>query len=512
MLAAVSPRLDMGRCSLDGMRAYTAIRVTARRPRIDGPFVANRFVCPTSNMLMEAPRFDLNSQLQRKLHQLRRQRPGHDAARHRRRQRPRGNDRATSASPARPRPPTAGSMPQRSARGSAPSMPTARASTAATCSAPAAARFRSSPIIPRRMRDLAPSVLASVTDPLAAADKTPIGPIAVAISNAIRKSGKLIRRVRLASRWSTSPAAARRGSRRPTSAAIPAARVRVSGGDGVTYYWPSGRLRVDGLIEMAGGGLPQGQVLLRQPRSGAPMSGVARFAPYQAGALAPRARSDPLPGERDGATNFDTVALLDGPFPDGRVQALPPAAQRPARHRPAASRSAAAASSPAGASSSCARSSSARPGCRSARSARRSCRSLRAAISASRRGSAIPRLNGRLGKRAAAPWRGRSADRRQAILGGRPRAAPRQARSAGRSSTPSVCRARSAAAESAERSPERRSTIGNVQLLFSDADGRWRFYNGDLTVNGALNLSDRTPDAALLSAAEQRLSADVEGR
>ena len=28
-------------------------------------------------------------------------------------------------------------------------------------------------------------------------------------------------------------------------------RVKVSGGDGVTYYWPSGRLRVDGLIEIA---------------------------------------------------------------------------------------------------------------------------------------------------------------------------------------------------------------------------------------------------------------------
>ena len=60
-VAAVSPRLDMGRCSLDGMRAYTAIRVTARRPRVDGPFVANRFVCPASNLLMDAPHFELNS-------------------------------------------------------------------------------------------------------------------------------------------------------------------------------------------------------------------------------------------------------------------------------------------------------------------------------------------------------------------------------------------------------------------------------------------------------------------
>ena len=38
--------------------------------------------------------------------------------------------------------------------------------------------------------------------------------------------------------------------------------------------------------------LPHGQVLLRQPRSGAPMSGVARFAPYQAGAS--RLALDPI--------------------------------------------------------------------------------------------------------------------------------------------------------------------------------------------------------------------------
>ena len=43
------------------MRAYTAIRVVARRPRVDGPFVADRFACPTSNLLMDQPRFELDS-------------------------------------------------------------------------------------------------------------------------------------------------------------------------------------------------------------------------------------------------------------------------------------------------------------------------------------------------------------------------------------------------------------------------------------------------------------------
>ncbi|HEX7931409.1 MAG TPA: YdbH domain-containing protein, partial [Sphingomicrobium sp.] len=37
-----------------------------------------------------------------------------------------------------------------------------------------------------------------------------------------------------------------------------------------------------------------------------------------------------------------------------------------------------------------------------------------------------------------------------------------------------------------------KSTIGNVPLLLTDADGRWRYFRNDLTVNGALNLSDRS--------------------
>ena len=100
------------------------------------------------------------------------------------------------------------------------------------------------------------------------------------------------------------------------------ARARVFGGSGVTYYWPSGGLRIDGNIEMAGGGLPTARVSLRQPRAGAPMSGVADIAPYSVNgtrlALTP-IRFGPGPG---GSTALSTVAQLDGPFPNGRVQAL----------------------------------------------------------------------------------------------------------------------------------------------------------------------------------------------
>jgi hypothetical protein len=168
---------------------------------------------------------------------------------------------------------------------------------------------------------LAPSMLVGVTQPLAAAAKTPIGPVAAAIGGAISRTannfnaaGK-IRVVNFpgggAVRIDTADVVGPNG-----------ARARVFGGSGVTYYWPLGGLRIDGDIEMAGGGLPNGRASLRQARAGAPMSGVAEFAPYTAGgsrlALAP-IRFGPAP---DGSTALSTLAQLDGPFPDGRIQAL----------------------------------------------------------------------------------------------------------------------------------------------------------------------------------------------
>src|SRR4029078_9993575 len=90
---------------------------------------------------------------------------------------------------------------------------------------------------------------------------------------------------------------------------------------GVTYYWPSGGLRIDGNIEMTGGGLPNARVTLPPPHGGGPMSGVADIAPYTVNgtrlALTP-IRFGPGPG---GSTAVSTFAQLDGPFPDVRVEA-----------------------------------------------------------------------------------------------------------------------------------------------------------------------------------------------
>ncbi len=241
---------------------------------------------------------------------------------------------------------------------------------------------------------------------------------------------------------------------------------------------------------MAGGGLPQGQVLLRQPRSGAPMNGLARFAPYQAGAS--RLALDPIrfQASANGATNFDTVALLDGPFPDGRVQAF----RLPLNGR----------LGPAGAFS-------VGRGCIVASWRYFQMREIQfgptrlpvcaigPAIVSKPAGGDLrvaarlndPKLAGRLGK---APLQLR-ADRAQII--GKEFSAADLALRLGRTEAPfafdaAALRGTFSGSGISGTFGGAKSTIGNVPLLITDADGRWRYFRNDLTVNGALNLSDRS--------------------
>ena len=489
-LAAISPGLDLGRCRLEGMRAFTAVQVVARRPKVDGPLLARKFACPTSNIALDEPRFDLKSTFNESFTNFD------------------GNARITTQRV------VAGANGLAAMTGNVRFTGTPRAAYGQLDVS--ARRSRLGPIYAERTRidgkyligasagtltlladysaedaRLDPSMLAAVTDPLSAADKTPIGPIATAMSNAIRRSASAFDasgRIRMVN----FPGG---GAARIESAEVRAdtgARVRVSGGDGVTYYWPKARLRVDGLIQMAGGGLPQGQVLLRQPRSGAPMSGVARFAPYEAGAS--RLALDPIrfQASADGATNFNTVALLDGPFPDGRVQAL----RLPLNGR----------LGPAGAFSvgrTCLVASWRYFRMREIQfgQARMPICPIGPAIVSQPAGGDLrvaarlgnPNLNGRLGD---SPLSLR-ADSAQ-IIGKQFSAADLGLR-LGKSASPfafDAARLQGTFSGSGISGifDGAQSTIGNVPLLISEADGRWRFYNTDLTVNGAMTLTDRSEE------------------
>ena len=316
----VSPRLVPGRCAATNLRAAVAVAVVARRPRMEGPVTLDRFNCPLSRFDIAAPRFDAKASFNESFTSID------------------GSGRmaiSTLVAGANGLANFAGDITYKGSLGEVDGRVnlSAQKSRVATIYADRtrlnagyhlgiqSGTFAMVGNYAADSAALDPSMIAGVTQPLAAAAKTPIGPVASGIGNAILRTARNfnsaghIKVVNFAGG----------GAVRITDARIigpNGARARVFGGSGVTYYWPLGGLRIDGDIEMMGGGLPQGRVSLRQPRAGAPMSGVADLAPYTANgqrlALTP-IRFGPGPG---GSTALSTVAQLDGRFPDGRVQAL----------------------------------------------------------------------------------------------------------------------------------------------------------------------------------------------
>ena len=100
------------------------------------------------------------------------------------------------------------------------------------------------------------------------------------------------------------------------------ARVELRGGQGLTYYWPSGLTRLDGDLAVAGGGFPAIRLSLSKPRPGSPISGAGRIQPIRAGnsrlALGPIGFTAAAGGE----TRVSTVATIDGPLDNGWVRGL----------------------------------------------------------------------------------------------------------------------------------------------------------------------------------------------
>ncbi len=319
-LAVSSPKLVPGHCEAIDLRTYLAVSVVAQHPHVEGPVSLDSLVCPASHFYVLAPRFDAKAKFNESFTSVD------------------GSGRmaiSTLTAGANGLAAFAGDI---TYKGSLTNV-TGRVKLAAQRSRMAtvtAERTRLNAAYQLGMQagtfnlmgdfaadnsTLDPKMLDSVTVPLASAAGTPIGPVATSISNAIG---------RVASRFNASghirvvnfPGG---GAARITDADIKGpngAHATISGGSGVTYYWPTYLLRIDGSIAMGGGGLPSGRVTLDQPRPGGPLTGLADLAPYSAGgerlALAP-IRFGPGPG---GSTAVSTVALLDGPFPNGRVRAL----------------------------------------------------------------------------------------------------------------------------------------------------------------------------------------------
>ena len=93
-------------------------------------------------------------------------------------------------------------------------------------------------------------------------------------------------------------------------------------GEGITYDWAHGALRLDGEFALSGGGFPDARFLIRQPGNGAPLEGVGRIAPMRAGAARVELAEVRFVAGPDGRTRFRTLMRLDGPFNGGRVAGL----------------------------------------------------------------------------------------------------------------------------------------------------------------------------------------------
>lgn len=100
------------------------------------------------------------------------------------------------------------------------------------------------------------------------------------------------------------------------------ARLIGTGGDGITYYWPSGAVRLDGNFALSGGGFPDARLALRQPHIGAALSGAARVAPMRAGQARLALGEIRFNAAAGGRTRFSTILLADGPLGAGRVTGL----------------------------------------------------------------------------------------------------------------------------------------------------------------------------------------------
>jgi len=489
-LAVASPRLAPGRCAAMDLRANLAVAVVARHPQAEGPVTLSRFTCPASRFEVTAPRFEAKTSFNESFTSVN------------------GSGRMAIATLVAGANGLAAFNGDLTYKGSL-----ERVNGRVKLSAQ---KSRMGTIYADRTRlnggyhlgissgtfalignfaadsaALDPSMLAGVTQPLAAAAKTPIGPVVASIGNAIMRTAHNFN-ASGAIRVVNFPGG---GAARIQNADLlgPAgARARVAGGSGVTYYWPSGGLRIDGDIAMDGGGLPSGRVSLRQPAAGAPMSGVADIAPYAAGgqrlALAP-IRFGPGPA---GSTALSTVAQLDGSFPGGRVQAL----RLPIQGRIGHAGSFAFGTSCAVVSFNYLQFSSVQLG-----AARLPvCPMGQAIVSKSPGGSVMtaahinqPMLNGRIGD---SPLH-LAASSGQVI--GSKFGFNQLAMRLGKPESPIVFDAARMSGSFAGSDLRgtfggAKATIGTVPLLLSDGSGTWLFRKSNLSVQSALTVADRDPD------------------
>ncbi len=319
-LAASAPRLTPGACTLEQFRSYVSLAVVARRPHVVGPLGARSFACPASRLALGEPRMEIDSTFSEAFGSFD------------------GKGRLSMAS----------AVAGVNGLSAVNSNLTFKGSPTEIRGAIdlSARQARLAKILADRTKikgryrldaragaltlvadygassvELAPSLAAGITGPLYSAKGTPLEPVGAALVRAINGAARQFDvdgSLRLINRRGGGGVRIENAQARAASGAA----INVSGGDGVTFYWPSGRIRIDGDIATQGGGLPTARITLRQPRRGGPMNGTANIAPYAAGGARVALAPVRFAARADGWTQVSTIALLDGPFGGGRVTGL----------------------------------------------------------------------------------------------------------------------------------------------------------------------------------------------
>lgn len=148
---------------------------------------------------------------------------------------------------------------------------------------------------------------------------TPLAPLAAKFASAVEAAGK--------SNETTATIAIlqRNGSGRMqvTDLAFKSqsgARLDLTGGSGLAWFWPKGQFALDGSLRMEGGGLPQAAIRLKRDRAGA-LNGQIFMGDYTAANA--RLALEPVRFVAGrGGSRFTTIVRLDGPLPGGGLKGL----------------------------------------------------------------------------------------------------------------------------------------------------------------------------------------------
>ncbi|MEG3172029.1 YdbH domain-containing protein [Sphingomonas sp. ZB1N12] len=149
-----------------------------------------------------------------------------------------------------------------------------------------------------------------------AAAGTPVAPLATAAAKAIQTAGRGFAAdadLRLQIDGGRGEAVLSRLA----LASASGARVALGGGSGVAFGWPNGGVRLDTILAMRGGGLPQARISLAQAKPGAAIRGVATIAPYSAGGASLALTPVTFSATPGGATSIATRVTLGGPIGAG---------------------------------------------------------------------------------------------------------------------------------------------------------------------------------------------------